>query len=60
MSDKLWVYHPTGTYVYRARLAMYADVQSKQLRLLTKGYVCVYIHKFQFFTHVTTAWALMG
>ena len=49
MSDKPGVCHPTGTYMYRARLAMYAHVQSKQVRLLTKGHVCVYIHKFHIF-----------
>ena len=49
MSDKSWVYYPTGTYMYRARLAMYAHVQSKQVRLLPKGHVCIYIHKFHIF-----------
>ena len=33
----------------RARLAMYAHVQSKQVRLLPKGHVCIYIHKFHIF-----------
>ena len=47
--DKLGVYHQMGTYMYRACLAMYAHVQSKQVRLLTKGHVCVYIHKFHIF-----------
>ena len=49
MSDKPGVYHPTGTYMHRAYLAMYANVQLKQVRLLTKGYVCVYIRKFHIF-----------
>ena len=49
MSDKSWVYYPIGTYMYRARLAMYAHVQSKQVRLLPKGHVCIYIHKFHIF-----------
>ena len=60
MSDKLRVYHPTGTYMYRAGLATYAPVQLKQVRLLLKGHVCIINISFTFFTQVTTAWALMG
>ena len=33
----------------RARLATYPPVQLKQVRLLTKGHVCVYMHKFHIF-----------
>ena len=35
--------------MYQACLAMYAHVRSKQVRLLTKGRVCVYIRKFHIF-----------
>ena len=58
MSDKLGVYHPTGTYMYRAHLAMYAHVQSKQVRLLTKGHVCVYVRKVHIFLtkHFRCTW----
>ena len=49
MSDKPGVYYSISTYMYQARLAMYAHVQSKQVGLLTKGHVCVYIHKFHIF-----------